>query len=191
MKGIIWKYRADPDDTELRDGMLRIGCRVLNPDPDFWENRFPVWAICGPQVRGRLAKGDVLVFAPTAGACRAAKVREYLCTGYLTVREVLPDDKAVLKDPRLTPRYRHNYRTDLYKHLASDPAITRRQRRKHIIIGDLRASRWLGRHGIALPKAITQARIRALDLGSRRIRTLGENEIKALLSVIRQHHSSR
>lgn len=185
MKGVIWKYQATPDDPELKDGMRRMGCRVLNPDPDFWENRFPVWAICGSLVRRTLAKGDVLVFTPIASACHAARVARYLCTGYLTVKEILPNDKALLRDRRFTARYRRNYRMDLRDHLADDEESTRKQRPQCIIVGDPHRSQWFGRNGPNLSSVVNAAKIRNLNLDSRRIRDLTNDETQALFSRLR------
>jgi hypothetical protein len=185
MKGIIWKYHAKTDAPDLRDEMGRTGCRVLNPDPDFWENGFPVWAVCGPMARARLEACDALFFVPTSETSRAAGVGESVCTGYLVVKEILPSDLALLADPRFTPRYKENYRVDLKAHLKDDPGRTRVQRQQNIIVGDPASSRWLGRKGVPMPKAIRDLGIRSLNLKVRLIRTLTGEEALALLGLIR------
>lgn len=184
MKGIIWKYHAKADDPDLRDEMGRAGCRVLNPDPDFWENGIPVWAICGPWVRARLEVRDVLFFVPTLQASRSAGVNESLCTGYLVVNEILPNDSALLADPRFTRRYKETYRIDLKAHLEGDPKRTRTLRRQNIVIGNPARSRWLGRKSIPLSLAVSELRIRSVNLKARLIRTLTGEEAMALLDVL-------
>lgn len=184
MKGIIWKYHAKADDPDLRDEMGRAGCRVLNPDPDFWENGIPVWTICGPWVRARLEVNDVLFFVPTVQASRAAGANDSLCTGYLVVNEILPNDSALLADPRFTPRYKDNYRIDLRAHLKDDPERTKIRRRQNIVIGNPAKSRWLGRKGIPLSRAVRELGIRSVNLKARLIRALAREEAMALLDVL-------
>jgi len=184
MKGVVWKYLANPDDQELRDEMGKSGCRVLNPDPDFWGNKFPVWSICGPRVRATLDEGDVLFFTPTLSRSRRAQVPDYLCTGYLVVNEILPDSDSLLSDPRFTDRYKDNYRKDLNKHLKGDPATTRAQRPKRIVLGDRRQSVWFGRRGHPLEVAAKEAGLRKFQIRSRRVRTLDEDESKRLRAAV-------
>lgn len=184
MKSIIWKYHARVDDPDLKDEMGRAGCRVLNPDPDFWENDFPVWTICGPYVRARLDKGDVLFFTPTRERCRRAGVEEYICTGYLFVEELLRGSRQLLKDSRFTQRYKRNYKVDLQRHLDDDGEVTRKQRPLNGVIGDRCASRWFGRKGVALSAAIKKARIRDVDLRDRLVRDLTGDEVRALLETL-------
>lgn len=185
MKGVVWKYLAKSDDPDLKDEMGRAGCRVLNPDPEFWQHKFPVWAICGPRVRVGLQVGDVLFFTPTKRKCKEAGVDDYLCTGYLTVGELIPDSATLLKDLRFTSRYKENYRVDLKKHLADDGKTTARQRGRNIVVGDPRRSAWLGRSGIPMGKALRQARIRGVRLDSRRVRDLTAQEAERICRVLR------
>jgi hypothetical protein len=78
MKGVIWKYYAKASDPDPRDEMGRLGCVVANPDPDFWENSFLLWAICGPRVRANLRTGNVLFFSWVLQKAREAGVPNYL-----------------------------------------------------------------------------------------------------------------
>lgn len=62
MKGVLFKYDADPNDSELKDyqsACHSIYCGIR--DPDFWSNDVPVWGICGPYVRTNLEKGDMVL----------------------------------------------------------------------------------------------------------------------------------
>ncbi len=186
MKGVIWKYHANANDFELSDKMGRAGCRLLNPDPDFRENGFPVWAICGPWVRATLDPGDVLFFVPTPSSCQVARIQDTPLAGYLLVQEILADGKALLADRRFTSRYRENYKIDLREHLKRDRPKTRSLRPKNIVAGDPQKSQWLGRKGLALSQAIREASIPQLSLKSRRIRNLSEQEARALLTVLQR-----
>ena len=180
MKGVIWKYLPKIDDPDLKDEMGRAGCRVLNPDPDFWEHEFPVWAICGPRVRVGLEIGDILFFTPTRSRCEAAGVAGYLCTGLLTVGEIVPNGTALLRDPRFTDRYKRNYRVDLKMHLVDDETTTARQRGRNIALGDPRKSAWFGRHGVPMSQALRRARIGDVRMSSRRVRDLTAKEAERL-----------
>ena len=185
-KGLIWKYHADSRDRDLRDTADRTGCHALNPDPDFWENLFPVWAICGPQARAALKPHDVVFFAPDAASSQRAGLEACTCTGWLTVKAVIADGSSLLTDHRFTSRYRRNYRIDLRRHIEADgQSRTAFLRGKNVIVGDPSRSRWLGRRGIPLAVALNAARVRHVRLDVRRIRDLDRDECKRLLVALR------
>jgi len=177
-------------DRQLKDERGRTGCRVLNPDPDFWENGFPVWAICGPQVRMTLDVDDVLFFTPTVAGSNAARLKTHLCTGYLTVSEIVTTDAALIADDRFTNRYRRNYRIDLQVHLKDDCPRTRIQRPRNVIIGDPKRSAWLGQNGVRLAEALQQGGLRDIQLNARVIRALASDEVARLLAAIRKLRAS-
>ncbi len=180
MKGIVWKYYPDITDPDLKDEMGRYGCAVANPDPDFWENRFPMWAICGPWVRASLEPGDVIFFSPALRRSRKANFPDYVCAGYLTVASLLQDNESLMAHPEVSARYKNNYKRDLQAHLADDTPRTARLRSRNIVIGDPDQSRWFGRHGPELGMALSGVRIRDLDIYSRRVRNLSGEEAERL-----------
>ncbi len=184
MKGVIWKYYPKVNGPDLRDEMGRYGCEVANPDPDFWENSFPVWAICGPWVRATLEPEDVLFFTPALIRSRSAGLPDYICTGYLTVYDVLRESRYLLDNPAVTAKYKRNYRADLRAHLNEDVPKTARLRGRNIVIGDRDSSRWFGIRGRQLGTLVPQSGIRNLDLYSRRIRNLSELEAQNLRAML-------
>ncbi len=183
-KGIIWKYLADSSDPNLKDEMGKIGCRVANPDPDFWEHTFPLWAICGPLVRTTLSPGDRLFYTPTLSRSRSAGMPDYVCTGYLTVSEILPNPEALMKDSRISERYKLNYQDDLDKHLIGDTPRTRQVRGKNIVVGNARHSSWFGKAGPQLTRVVRSIGMGDLNLYARRIRNLDSSETDKLHSAL-------
>jgi hypothetical protein len=180
MKGVIWKYYPKVNSPDLRDEMGRYGCEVANPDPDFWENSFPIWAICGPWVRATLEPEDVLFFTPALIRSRRAGLPDYICTGYLTVSDVLRDSHKLLDNLVVTARYKRNYRADLRAHLNEDLPKTAELRRRNIVLGDQKLSQWFGNRGRQLNMLVPQSGIGNLDLYARRIRNLSELEAQNL-----------
>ncbi len=184
MKGVIWKYYPLVRDPELRDEMGRVGCVVANPDPDFWENPFPIWSICGPYVRSTLQEGDVVFYTPVISRSRAAGLPDYICTGYLTVEGTLPTKTDLEEHPEITQKYKRNYRSDLAAHERGDRPRTRRLRSQNIAIGGKRHSAWYGRDGLPLGRTLGRAGLRDLDLRSRRIRDLRADEARSLRATL-------
>ncbi len=184
MKGVVCKYYPLIDDPDLRDEMGRVGCFVANPDPDFWDNPFPIWAICGPYVRSTLEPEDVLFFTPVIRRSRAAGIPDYICTGYLTVDEILPNRADLERHPKVTSRYKRNYRSDLSDHQKGDIPLTRRLRPRNIVIGDRNRSRWYGKSGQSLDPVLRRASTRNLDLKLPRVQNLTVDEAEKLRAAL-------
>ena len=86
MKGILFKYDANPYDPLLKDKRDDKECKGFI-DPDFWSNPFPVWSICGPYARSSLTNGSVIFFLPTMSSWKDAGIYDYICTGMLVVKK--------------------------------------------------------------------------------------------------------
>ena len=169
MKGVLFKYDANPHSPELRDN--RRGCGL--PDPDFWSNEIPVWAICGPYVRQGLEPGDIVFFLPYPRRVRQVDrgLPDFVCTGVLVVGDFIDDAAGVRSDRRLSRDYRRKYFSDLRGHLRDDrerAPRTESVRGKKIVLGDRRRSKWLCGDGTAL-QDLTALGMSSLDLGKRRV----------------------
>ncbi len=142
MKGIIRKYHADHTQIDLRDCADKSGCIDLISDPDFWSNKFPIWSICGPYVRNKLKKHDIIFFLPNKKSLAKLELEEPVCTGVLYVSEIIHDFNQLRK--KIYEEYYKKYIIDLRNHLRKDTIRTKKIRDKNIVIGDIEKSRWLG-----------------------------------------------
>jgi len=157
MKGVMFKYDADPNDPELKDN--QSACSGKNcgiRDPDFWSNDVPVWGICGPYVRTSLEKGDILFFLPKKWSWKKADLQDYICAGILVVNRVLPNVESVLNCNLLTDSYKREWKNDLNAHLRNDKPRTKNIRGKKFIIGNPKSSIWIGRHENYLKDTLTR-----------------------------------
>jgi hypothetical protein len=146
-RSALFKYDADPYDNDLRD---KSPCCSL-PDPDFWSNTVPVWALCGPYHRAKLEPGDMIFFVPKIDAIRKAGLRDYIFSGVLVVGEKPSNVHEVARHRFLREGYVRHYRRDLRAHLEDDRKRNRERTRSlrstNFIVGDKRRSFWLGRNG--------------------------------------------
>lgn len=146
-RSALFKYDANPTSKDLRD---KSPCCSI-PDPDFWSNTVPVWALCGPYHRAKLEVGDTIFFIPKIDAIRKAGLKNYIFSGVLVVGEKLSSVDEVARHRFLRESYVRRYRRDLRTHLKDDRnrkcERTRRLRSTNFIVGDKRRSFWLGRNG--------------------------------------------
>jgi hypothetical protein len=146
-RSALFKYDADPYDNDLRD---KSPCCSL-PDPDFWSNTVPVWALCGPYHRAKLEPGDMIFFIPKIDAIRKAGLKDHIFSGVLVVGEKLLEVDEVARHRFLREDYTRHYRRDLRAHLEDDRKRNRERTRSlrstNFIVGDKRHSFWLGRNG--------------------------------------------
>jgi hypothetical protein len=152
MKGVLFKYGADPKSPELYDSKSDH-CDLM--DPDFVSNKQPVWSICGPYVRQKLEQGDVLFFIPQKDRLiRAGLPPNYICTGVLVVSAIIKHGGRRLDDPRITEKYRRQYVWSYKRHLKGNgkemgdekrAPRTAKIRGFNIILGDPEKSIWLRR----------------------------------------------
>jgi len=182
-KGFIFKYHADPYDSNMRDklGTAR-GCGLAIRDPDFWSNDYPVWAVCGPYYRKVLGTGDIVFFVPIRAAIRKAGLDGYVCTGILVVAEKLPGPEAVMLDPRLTKEYKKKYRADLTAHLEKDNVRTKKIRSCNFVLGDSSKSKWFGRNQKYLYTTLQELGLHSIagKLSFQRIPPLKEQQVRSL-----------
>jgi len=151
LKGVMFKYDADPRDTLMRDNQADCGADICGMmDPDFWTNTVPIWSICGPYVRQNLSNGDVLFYLPKKASIDQTNLSDYICTGVLVVGEILPNSQSVIEDPDLTNDYKEAYLIDLENHLRQDKPRTKRIRGYKIIKGAPDRSRWFGKNRLYL-----------------------------------------
>ena len=180
MKGVLFKYTADPTNELLKDNRDFDVCKGFS-DPDFWTNPFPVWSICGPYIRQSLSGSDVVFFLPSKASYLQAGYTDYLCSGVLVV------DKVVSKDTFLTMAevsdlYKRDYKKNLDAHInrSEEAPRTRRIRDKNIVIGDIEKSRWFGKNDLSLRNILIKLKI-FKDLEVQRIKNLTSQECKDLL----------
>lgn len=185
MKGVLFKYQANPDSPDLRDCKDDDICGIA--DPDFWTNKHPdtyVWAVCGPYVRMGLEKGDVLFFLPQLSSIRKAGLghTDYICTGVLVAAD-FTDSSKIKTDSRFTSRYRGEYAADLKAHLRNKKEAKRTKdiRGDNIVIGNPPRSKWLGRKGAIVKDVLPEGTLRAWDLKKMRIPYINDSaKVKVL-----------
>jgi hypothetical protein len=198
--GRIVRYAADVNHPLLYDDRGRR----YNPDPDFSSNRMPVWAICGPDIRRDLRRGDVLFFTPK----KSRQPREwnesgngYQCTGYLTVLKKR-DSNVVLSDRRLSLAFRDRYRRDLTRHQTKDTDCCKRTDRiaplfaKNFVYGyRIRSgrSKWLGRNGPSLVLLLRRCGLhklaKAMQTGiyNPNLPRIPDERVRQLMRLLRKH----
>lgn len=188
IKGYLFKYAADPEDNELKDkvGTVCYGCKIGLRDPDFWENKIPVWSICGPYVRTSLVKGDIVFFIPKKKPTLKAGLRSYMCSGILVVEDKIIKSNEVMLDNRLTQMYKKRYKFDLYEHLKRDKPRTKKIRSKNIIIGSKSKSRWFGKNYKYLDQILGKLGYNKLatKLKQRKLPKLSEKQVKELYNEL-------
>ena len=173
MKGILFKYEANPKSPDLRDCRDEKICGIA--DPDFWTNAGRgtfVWSVCGPYVRKNLQLGDVLFFLPKASSIRKAGLghSDYICTGVLVVED-LSDEQRVKYNPEILDVYKTRYAADLKHHRNSSKESKRTKliRGKNIAIGHSPRSMWFGRRGVILKDEVLKGILDPTDIRKMRI----------------------
>ncbi|MHB1908336.1 MAG: hypothetical protein ACYCQJ_05620 [Nitrososphaerales archaeon] len=176
-KAVLFKYGADPNDPLLRDDRGEWSWCGLR-DPDFWMNKVPVWAVCGPYVRKNLHPGDMVFFIPQLSRIRKAHLghTDYIISGVLVVSDLIGDSKAVVKDKRLTDTYRRYYMKDLKGHLekVDKGNRTSRIRGSNFVVGAATnetsfRSEWFGRKGSIAKEIVKKYGLTDHDLHKMRI----------------------
>lgn len=168
-RSALFKYDANPRSKDLSD---RSPCCSI-PDPDFWSNTVPVWALCGPYHRAKLEPGDMIFFIPKIDAIRKAGLKYYIFSGVLVVGEKLSNTDEIARCRLLREGYVRRYSRDLRVHLKDDRKRkcerTRSLRSANFIVGDKRRSFWLGRNGPNVRRVLKSLglyrQLRRLDTG--------------------------
>jgi hypothetical protein len=187
MKGVLFKYDADPNDPELRDNQSACSSTICGiRDPDFLSNEVPVWGICGPHVRQNLKKGDMLFFMLKKWSWEKAGLKDYICTGIIVVDKILPSIESVLVSDLLSYSYKKEWKNDLDSHLRKDKPSTKKIRGNNFIIGDQEQSIWLGRHENYIRESLKKAGFKThiKKLSQRKIPYLRRNAIEKLYQII-------
>lgn len=155
MGDLIWKYKTDAET----DHLAGVGpC----PEPDFWSNKHPIWAICGPQRRAGRERNSRIFFVTQKDT--AEHVPDYTVAGVMTVKEIL-DFQDLIMDPQISATWKVKYLHDLGhkdhlpRGLLNDHTQTTKQRIQNIIIGDSDESAWFGINGPTLPTLLNQTDI--------------------------------
>ena len=192
MKGVLFKYDADPTDSLMRDHQAICGASICGMmDPDFWTNQVPVWGICGPYVRQKLKLGDILFYLPKIGSLQKAGLNEYICTGILAVQTLLKNSDSVIVDSQLTENYKKEYIEDLENHLRQDKQKTKQIRGKNFVKGNSEESYWLGRNSILLKQVLSESNILdPIKLGYQKIPYLNQNQTLTLYNKLVQLHTN-
>lgn len=181
MTGYIRKYHAETKDPYLcDDGKLA--------DPDFFTNQangrnpIPTWAICGPYVRNKLKKNDIVFFVPEMKRLRRIGLDFYICTGMLVVDEIPEDDSAFLRHPSINAKFKRLYTQDLKDHLSNDEEKHKRRtkaiRAKRVVLGDTSRSMWFGKNDLDLTHELKRLGLVELSrqIRNRQVRTMTQEE---------------
>lgn len=184
MKGLFFKYKADPHNELMKDTADCEICPIV--DPDFWTNEIPVWGVCGPYFRSSLTEGDKVFFIPRKDSLQKAGLNDYICTGILVVGQIIPDSNQVMNNEILTDEYKQNYLTDLKAHLKRDKPRTKKIRPRNFIIGDRFESPWFGKNENYLKPLLKQLGIieTSNKLHFRRIPNLNDTNTKRLYNAL-------
>lgn len=175
MKAVLFKYDANPNYRDLRDGADNR-CGLV--DPDFRSNGVPIWAVCGPYVRQRLQVGDILFFLPHKRRIVEAGLKpRYICTGVLVVSHTIDDSDQLIADSRINERYKRKYLESLRSHVSHDKQRTGNIRRLKIILGSRDKSKWLGREGPVMEVVYGRLGLDATNLSNRRIPYIDKPEL--------------